>query len=346
MSLGLEQARFEVLGAVDKNSRLAPSRKANFPNVPFLEKDIRGLDREKLTRIFPRLKDVDLVVGGPPCQGFSQGGTRDPGDARNQLLAHMFRIATQLKARYIVAENVVGLLEPRFEPLLRRLRSRLARQGYSLTWPVRVLDASEYGVPQKRRRVFLLANRSDCQALTYPPPSAGGAISVWDAIGDLAVVDRRRGKVRDGIYYGKLGRAQSSYASELRGDAPSLSGFAATNHRQQTVSRFRNTQPGCREPVSRFIRLEKAGLAPTLRAGTPPEQGSFMAPRPIHPVAPRCIYLREAARLHGFPDSFEFDSTKWHGFMQIGNSVPPPLALAIASQVRAALDRNQFRSTA
>jgi DNA (cytosine-5)-methyltransferase 1 len=148
-----------------------------------------------------------------------------------------------------------------------------------------------------------------------------------------------------------LGKA-SAYAKVLRCEVPDphdkshhrsrngngLSGCSRTVHTAKTITRFRNTKQGCSEQVSRFFRLAKDGLAPTLRAGTGPEQGSFMAPRPIHPFQDRCITVREAARLHSFPDWFHFHPTKWHAFRQIGNSVPPRLARAVARSVLRALD--------
>jgi DNA (cytosine-5)-methyltransferase 1 len=100
------------------------------------------------------------------------------------------------------------------------------------------------------------------------------------------------------------------------------------------VKRFESTEPGKSEPVSRCYRLLEAGLSTTLRAGTDRSRGSFTAVRPIHPLSPRCITSREAARLHSIPDWFEVDATKWRGFMQIGNSVPPKLANAVARSVR------------
>jgi DNA (cytosine-5)-methyltransferase 1 len=108
-------------------------------------------------------------------------------------------------------------------------------------------------------------------------------------------------------------------------------------HSRSTIQRFRRIAVGTRDPISRFFRLEKDGLCPTQRAGTGPDRGSFMAPRSIHPTFPRCICLREAARLHSFPDWFEFHCAKWHGFMQVGNSVPPRLAWAVAKEVHRAL---------
>jgi DNA (cytosine-5)-methyltransferase 1 len=116
-----------------------------------------------------------------------------------------------------------------------------------------------------------------------------------------------------------------------------LTGCMRTVHTAKTIKRFGKTKQGAYEERGRFHRLAKGGLANTLRAGTGPAQGSFMAPRPIHPFQDRCITVREAARLHSFPDWFTFHPTKWHGFRQIGNSVPPRLARGVAESVRRAL---------
>ena len=112
-----------------------------------------------------------------------------------------------------------------------------------------------------------------------------------------------------------------------------LTGCLLTRHSDLTKARFSATAPGSVEPVSRFFRLPTDGAARTIRAGTTKEQGSFTAPRPIHPKEPRCITTREAARLHSFPDWFRFHVTKWHGFRQVGNSVPPFLAKAVAKTI-------------
>jgi DNA (cytosine-5)-methyltransferase 1 len=101
--------------------------------------------------------------------------------------------------------------------------------------------------------------------------------------------------------------------------------------------RFSETAPGQVEPISRFFRLDGKGLSNTLRAGTDAARGAFTSPRPIHYALPRCVTVREMARLHGFPDWFRFHTTKWHGARQIGNSVPPPLARAVAGALMNAL---------
>jgi DNA (cytosine-5)-methyltransferase 1 len=116
-----------------------------------------------------------------------------------------------------------------------------------------------------------------------------------------------------------------------------------TSHGVDVIQRFAETQPGNRESVSRFLRLHPGGIAPTLRAGTAPDRGSYSAPRPIHHEYDRVISVREAARLHGFPDWFRPTAAKWHGFRQIGNAVPPLLARAVAIQVREAFEWNAER---
>jgi DNA (cytosine-5)-methyltransferase 1 len=116
-----------------------------------------------------------------------------------------------------------------------------------------------------------------------------------------------------------------------------LTSSARTSHTDISSRRFTETEPGDVEPISRFFKLPADGLSNTLRAGTDGARGAFTSPRPIHFAHSRCITVREMARLHGFPDWFRFNATKWHGARQIGNSVPPPLARAIAESIVKAL---------
>lgn len=126
-------------------------------------------------------------------------------------------------------------------------------------------------------------------------------------------------------------------------DSQLLTSSARTVHTQISRTRFSETEPGTVEPISRFFKLSSFGLANTLRAGTDGARGAFTSPRPIHYAHPRCITVREMARLHGFPDWFRFHATKWHGARQVGNSVPPPLARAVARAVLRGLDLTPAR---
>jgi DNA (cytosine-5)-methyltransferase 1 len=215
------------------------------------------------------------------------------------------------------------------------------------------LNASRFGVPQRRRRTFILGYRQKLHPPSYPEPdgardgdSGERSPTVWDAIGDLPRIEGYPDLYEKDGFCGPLG-PPSYYACLLRVDtagtsgrfdrdslaALPLTGCLRTRHSQLTVRRFRQTKPGSAEAVSRFQRLDPNGVAPTIRAGTGSDRGSHTAPRPIHPYEPRCITVREAARLHSFPDWFRFDATRWHAFRQIGNSVPPLLAQAVAASL-------------
>jgi len=342
MSLGFERAGFAVRAAVDASEINTAVHERNFPDTTTMcqrVEAVTGVALRKAAHLDGT--DISVVVGGPPCQGFSIGGKGRPRDRRNRLIFEFARLVVELQPRYFVMENVAGLLQPRYSRTLERFTQVLRDNGYVTVTPMRILNAADYGVPQRRKRVFILGHREGLTAPRYPVPS-DARITVGEAIDDLRCVEQA--ELVDGdCYAGRLGRP-SMYARELRGRhgrrgscTGRVTGFGRTDHTMQTVLRFQRVKPGGVDAVSRFIRLDRAGVAPTLRAGTGFENGRFMAPRPIHPDYPRCICLREAARLQSFPDWFQFHETKWHGFMQVGNSVPPALAYAVADEIRRAM---------
>jgi DNA (cytosine-5)-methyltransferase 1 len=344
MSLGFEQAGFEVLAAVDIEEIHTETHKKNFPDCETWCGDLSSVSGEQLReKAGIGDKKIDVVFAGPPCQGFSLIGKRERQDPRNLLLFDLARLIVDLSPNYFVVENVAGILLGDAKQTLDEFVGRIERDGYSVVKPIQVLDAAEFGIPQRRRRVFLLGHREGLVAPQYPMPlhpydenGKNDGPTVWDAIGDLPKIIEYQYLFDTDEYRGDLGKP-SAYAEVLRGEAPDpgdmsrkrctngngLGGCLRTVHTAETVSRFKSTKQGSSEKVSRYYRLAKDGVSPTLRAGTGPAQGSFMAPRPIHPFQDRCITVREAARLHSFPDWFRFHKTKWHGFRQIGNSVPP-----------------------
>lgn len=339
LSLGFEQSGFNVIAAVDSNPINISTYSRNFPSTKAICADIFRLTGDEIRARcgLDAKEEIDVVFGGPPCQGFSAIGKRDLKDPRNALIFEFSRLVAELNPRYFVMENVAGLMYTASRSVLEGALGGLRADGYECVSPIRLLDAQEFGVPQRRRRVFVLGYRTDEQPPEYPRPTGEGA-TVWDAISDLRHIRRSRRLFSSDIFLGSLG-PPTTYSKRLRNEneAGGLTGCLLCRHRRNVITRFRLTKPGRTERISRFSRLKKSAVAPTLRAGTPPSHGSFTAARPIHPTQPRCITVREAARLQSFPDEFQFHQTQWHGFQQVGNSVPPRLARAVADSVRRAL---------
>jgi len=366
MSLGFEQAGFQVVAAVDNDPINVAVHQKNFPDCETLQSDLARLSGKGLRKL-TKLRDsvIDVLFGGPPCQGFSLIGKRRPDDERNDLVLHFARLVRELGPRYFVMENVPGLLIGQARTLFDMFRAKIRKAGYEIAEPVQTLNAVDFGVPQRRLRVFVLGWQKGLRAPHYPrsAPLVDESGNVWSpnvqqAIGDLPEVSSLEELCQFDRYFGPLGSA-SYYALLLRGQAfdasnkgrqlavngEGLSGCMRTTHTRASMRRFDRTPQGSCEKISRCFRLARDGVAPTLRAGTGPHQGSFTAARPIHPTSARCITTREAARLHSFPDWFEFNSTKWHGFRQIGSSVPPRLGRAVAAAVlRAAISSTKKRS--
>ncbi len=355
MSWGFEQAGFDVAAAFDYNARCVKAHATNFPSCQAAETDLATANARSL-RTLGGLgrKHIDVLFGGPPCGGFSVAGRRNPADPRNQLLLKFAALVEELRPSYFVVENVRGLLIGEAVKNLAAFRRNVENAGYDVVWPVQLLNAADFGVPQDRKRLFILGYRSKLAAPSYPTPSTpkGHAerVTVRDAIGDLVAMDSFLHHLDGDVYAGPLG-PPSEYAKRLvadfEGTRPrpqscrrrnrTLTGCMRVKHTAEAIRRFESTQPGTREQVSRFFRLDADGHSPTLRAGTDLAHGKFTAVRPIHYKHPRCITVREAARLHSFPDWFQFHPTKWHGFMQIGNAVPPLLAAAVARSIIIAL---------
>jgi DNA (cytosine-5)-methyltransferase 1 len=293
--------------------------------------------------------EIDVVFGGAPCQGFSMIGKRALDDQRNQLVFHYVRLVRELNPKYCVFENVKGLTLGKHVQFLDELIAALGDAGYDVLLPYKVLNAADFGVPQDRRRLFLIGSRRGQVCPRYPK-ALESRVSVWEAISDLPDADGFDELVEsDSVStqwvsetaYAMTMRGQladpTDYSYRRRFDPDLLTSSLRTEHTRLSQKRFLQTPSGETEPVSRFKKLHPDGLCNTLRAGTDSARGAFTSPRPIHPLLPRVITVREAARLHSYPDWFRFHMTKWHGFRQIGNSVPPKLGRAVASAVMDAL---------
>ena len=348
LGLGFEWAGFDVAAAVEIDPIHCAVHHYNFPYSKILCADVRHLSGASLRASANISQDVDVLFGGAPCQGFSLIGKRLLDDDRNDLVFHYVRLVRELKPKYFVFENVKGLTVGRHKEFLNEVIEQLTMSGYKIRLPWRVLNAADYGVPQDRHRLFLIGVRNDQSLPSYPEPIE--RVTVSEAIDDLPEAEEFE-ELKDKDWVKAEFCPKSTYARELNdlGSQPFhfgyrrkhqeglLSSSLRTEHSAKSRARFKATAWGSTEPVSRFRKLDPQGLSNTLRAGTARDRGAFTSPRPIHPHTPRCITVREAARLHSYPDWFRFHTTKWHGFRQIGNSVPPKLAMAIGAEIADAL---------
>jgi len=371
MSLGFEQAGFDILAAVEIDPVHCATHEFNFPYSKVLCRDISNVTGEEIRELSKIGNlEVDIVFAGLPCQGFSVIGRRDVDDPRNKLADHFIRLVLELKANFFVIENVRGLTFGENKRILDKIITTFIDQDYEVK-SHQILNAARYGVPQNRERLFLLGCKKGLPmpeypaAITYPLNRSGKlptfqqteAINlpfcpnVMEAIGDLLPLENYPQLLERDWVEAEYGEP-SVYSSLLRGLKISnhdysykrqhnpnlLTSSLRPNHSQDSVDRFSRTPPGVREAISRFHKLHPQGISPTLRAGTARNYGSYTAARPIHPVLPRCITVREAARLHSYPDWFRFHVTNWHGLRQVGNSVPPLLAKAVAAEIIGALN--------
>ena len=297
LSLGFEQAGFDVAAAVEIDPIHCAIHEYNFPNSAVICASIIDVTGDEI-RHRAKLGDteIDCVFGGAPCQGFSMIGKRVLDDPRNQLVFHYVRLVHELRPKYCVFENVKGLTVGKHKQFLAELIEALEQAGYEVLLPYKVLNAADYGVPQDRRRLFLIGARRGELLPVYPDPA--GKVSVHDAIGDLPDADDFEELLNTDSVPVQF-ETKSKYARRLRGlesdpgdlgyprdfDPHVLSASLRTEHTELSRKRFIETEHGKTEPVSRFHKLHPGGVCNTLRAGTDSARGAFTSPRPIHPYS-------------------------------------------------------------
>ena len=344
LSLGAARAGFRVAASAELDPIASKSHKDNFPKTCHIERDVAQLTGVDLLDAAGLKKGgLSGLIGGPPCQGFSLIGRRQKTDPRNDLFGHFFRLVSETRPAFYVAENVPGILSESTQETVNRALAALP-DSYIRLQPIRV-EAHRYGAPTTRTRVFFIGydpNQINCSTEEdFAPAKRIQEVTVGDALIGLPGVKshwqtevqswRRIGELPSSAFTRRVlnmvppgvGNIDALDRLRQRGE---VSGFLGTQHSEETIARFSKLKPGEVDSVYRSPRLRLDGFCPTLRAGTGSDRGSYQAVRPIHPSAPRVISPREAARLQGFPDWFVFNRTKWHSFRQIGNSVSPIVA--------------------
>lgn len=333
LSLGFERQGFNVVLANEYDKSIAKSYKYNHKNTKMIVGDITTINLKETFSKFER--KIDVVIGGPPCQGFSQKGLRKTiHDERNFLFKYYVEVVKLVKPKYFVMENVPNLLTAEKGYFFKEIEELFNKIGYSLEHGV--LNAADYGVPQNRKRAVIIGKLRG-KAPKLPPPTKR-KITIWEAISDLAFLNSGEGAEEQDY----RNQPNSDYEKELRGKSTRLFNHKATKHSPLALERLKMIPPNSGKEVlpnehltksiysGTWTRMKKDEISVTIttRFDTP-SSGKF-----THPFLDRAITVREAARIQSFPDNFIFIGNKGSQMRQVGNAVPPLLASAIAEVIK------------
>lgn len=348
LSHGFMQAGYDVLFGSDIDPTFGKTFMASHPNAKFIARPIQGLtvaEILKSARLEPG--QLDVLVGGPPCQGYSiYNHGRGEQDPRAGLFREYLRIVQGLQPKWLVMENVTGLSSISGGALIESIVKEIKASGYENV-DFQVLKAEEYGVPQERRRIVFIANRLGLP-VKFPRKSHDGQlapfVTVWDAIGDLPEI-QEQWQFEDGAAY--AAEPQNEYQKQLR-----LHSTLAQNHfgprlGEANLERIRYIPQGGSwrdvpfdllpagmkkakrsDHTKRYGRPRLTDLSCTILTKCDIHWGAY-----IHPIQNRAFTVREAARLQSFPDDFVFYGSMTEQFVQVGNAVPPLMAKAIADTI-------------
>lgn len=346
LSAGFRQAGFRVLAGQDYDDKAGATFAATHPEAKFIGGPIQDVSpQDLLDAADVKRGEIDVIVGGPPCQGYSvynhQRGENDP---RAGLFREYLRIVEGIHPRWLVMENVTGIMSIGGGKIVDEIVKGMNSLGYRVD--MKVLKAEEYGVPQERRRVFFIATRTDAPIL-FPEPTHGSGlkpfVTVWDAISDLPVLEN--GDAAPAQPYATA--PQNPYQSLLRGNRKLAENHSAPRLARINEERMRHIPPGGSwrdiphellpsgmrkakrsDHTKRYGRPRKTDLACTILTKCDVHWGAY-----IHPVQNRSFTVREAARLQSFPDFFVFQGNRTEQYVQVGNAVPPLLGKKVAESL-------------
>lgn len=336
LSFGLSQVGFDIVLGSDSWKDSLDTFLLNHRGSNTLLGDIRKITSKEIAR---KAGKIDLIVGGPPCQGFSLTGPRNFYDKRNTLYLEFLRVVKDLKPQGFIIENVPGLANLFGGQVKERIIEEFSKIGYTVN--SKILNASDYGVPQNRKRIVFVGLRSK-KKFEFPVPTHfdekslpifDKKITVWDAIGDLPLLD--------GSYLGEEimnypGKPLTDYQRIMRKGSRKLYNHVAANHDKRTIEIISHVPEGknykslpekyrnIRNFHVAWTRLDRNKPAPTIDTG---HRHHF------HPTANRVPTVRESARLQSFPDTFIFTNSKTSQYVQVGNAVPPILAKKLGEKV-------------
>lgn len=365
MTLGFKNAGIHSIGAIEVDRFAAETFRYNFPETPMYRRDIYSFSEEEIARLF---SGVDIVAGGPPCQGFSVAGPTQYGiiDKRNTLIMEFFRFIKVLRPKYCVLENVKGILSGKMNKSQKALvvyMEELRKLGYKSR--VYVLQSADFGVPQFRERVVVISAQNETllpESITGDYSGEDKWIKVKDVFGDLPVIVAGEG-ANESVPY--AGESQSAYQEYVRINSSGVTNHVAMKHTKRLIERFASIPQGgsLLDAPSELGQRQRNGQGldvnkryKTNNQRLHPDRVSYIVTASfqstfVHPYLNRNLTAREGARLQSFPDSFFFcgprtlmsksllirenrlDEIGLSQYNQIGNAVPPRMACAVAKAI-------------
>lgn len=372
LAVGYRNSDWSVVGGNDLDIDAGRTFRLNFPEAVFFEGPISALAAETvLVACGLQVGELDCLIGGPPCQSFSYNNhQRTEKDERARLFEDYLRIVRGLRPKTLVMENVPGILTIGEGSVIAAITAALESPELGYKCLVKVLSADEFGTPQIRRRVFIVASRIGSPDSLVPEPTHRSAVrrtpkapkfkkglkrpvTVWNAIGDLPPISNGGGVPlagRDGL------KAFSAFQRVVRQGTRKVHNHMCHSLTKVNLDRVVHVPEGgnwrnvprellpagmqrakLTDHTKRYGRLARNGLASTLLTKCDPHWGAY-----VHPMENRTISVREAARLQGFPDTFQFAGTSLgRHYEQVGNAVPVPVAQAIGAAVASHLQANE-----
>lgn len=342
-SLGFDELNnFQTVLATDFNEASLETFKLNFPNTETILGDITDPKTKQLILEKARKLNVNMIIGGPPCQGFSNKGKKlGLKDPRNFLFLEYLDIVEKVNPELFIIENVTTMLTAADGYFIKEIKNKINELGYIVNY--QVLNSHDFGVPQTRKRAFVLAHRD--KMLSFPDGN-GQKTNVYDAISDLSYLESGEGAFTSDY----ITKAETKYQKKMRKNSKKIYNHKATNHSKVALKKLEMIPPekgkeylpkhlhGKQKFKTTWGRLKWKDPSPTIdtRFDTPSNGTNS------HPFLNRAITPREAARIQSFPDSFIFKGNKTSVCTQIGNAVPPLMAKAIGEEIIKQLNNEDF----
>lgn len=351
-SCGFERAGYNIVSAVEFDKNIAKSYEMNHPATKVIADDIKNVDNNKMFKN----NDATVIIGGPPCQGFSMAGARIRkgfiDDPRNYLFKHYFNVVKIVRPKIFIIENVKGILTMKNGQIFNEIKKMFEDpnnfEGKPYKIQYKVMRAREYGIPQNRERTIIIGSLIDFDLETEMEKTKEfikdidknffDNVTVWQAISNLPK-PTEDGKIN-------IKSADNNYQKFLMSETKETYNHIMTKHNSVAINRMKKV--GINENFTvldekiktvhsgSYGRLDPDNIAPTIttRFDTP-SGGRF-----IHPFEDRTITPREAARIQSFPDNFKFFGTKSCICKQIGNAVPPKLSYFLGTMIRRILEND------